>query len=289
MSKIALGTAQFGLDYGINNTSGEISQNQVNKILDYAIQNDIDILDTAYNYGKSEEKIGKYLKFSNNLQKLKIISKLPGNGANEPINYFDQSLQRLNQKRLYGYMVHGFDSIIANPSLYNFFVDLKKSGRVQKIGISLYYPKEIDWILDKKMGFDFFQMPYNIFDHRFEPYFLKLKKLGKHVYIRSVFLQGLVFKNPNTLDKQFDKIRNKLIKLRKLADELSTSVQAFCLHFALMNKNISKIIIGIDNIDNLKDIINISKQKIGLSDSLTNLSYLSEKDENIILPFNWKL
>ena len=58
MSRLALGTAQFGLDYGINNKTGKVSEPAVALILAEAAKNGIECLDTAAAYGDSEDVIG---------------------------------------------------------------------------------------------------------------------------------------------------------------------------------------------------------------------------------------
>ena len=58
-NKIILGTAQFGMNYGINNSMGVPEDKDVSSILDYAHKNGINTLDTAIAYGNSEERLGK--------------------------------------------------------------------------------------------------------------------------------------------------------------------------------------------------------------------------------------
>lgn len=61
MSKLVVGTAQFGLDYGIFNKTERTSSINIKNILTLAKKNHINILDTAFSYGSSEqvlEKIG---------------------------------------------------------------------------------------------------------------------------------------------------------------------------------------------------------------------------------------
>jgi len=86
LNKLALGTAQFGLNYGINNKSGVIDEDSLSKLLNYAFDKGIDTLDTAYNYGNSEERIGKYLSVNNN--NFKVITKAPkGSDSNNIKKY----------------------------------------------------------------------------------------------------------------------------------------------------------------------------------------------------------
>ena len=61
-NKIVLGTAQFGMSYGISNQKGKVKTNEIQSILDFAHNNSINTLDTAKAYGNSESSIGNYLK-----------------------------------------------------------------------------------------------------------------------------------------------------------------------------------------------------------------------------------
>ena len=67
--KLALGAVQFGIDYGIANVGGQVPFAEVEKILQYANSQNIDLLDTAPKYGNSEEILG-----SSQTQNFKIIT-----------------------------------------------------------------------------------------------------------------------------------------------------------------------------------------------------------------------
>ena len=74
--KFILGTVQMGLDYGINNTNGQVSLENSHEILEYAFNHGIRILDSAEAYGNAHEVIGSFHK--NHPDKLfEIITKLP--------------------------------------------------------------------------------------------------------------------------------------------------------------------------------------------------------------------
>ena len=62
LDRICLGTAQFGLDYGIANARGKVSFDEVGQILRCALENGIVTLDTAGAYGDSEQMVGAFLK-----------------------------------------------------------------------------------------------------------------------------------------------------------------------------------------------------------------------------------
>jgi aryl-alcohol dehydrogenase-like predicted oxidoreductase len=283
--KLALGTVQFGLDYGINNKIGKVSEDEVFKILEHAHKQDITILDTAYNYGESEKVIGKYLKnFPNTFN---VISKFPNSSVCKIEDVFEESLSRLNIKRMYGYMFHDFKTFLNDPQIYDIFNKLKAKGKIEKIGFSLYYPEDLKYLFDNKIEFDIVQVPYSVFDQRFENYFKELKKRNVEIYARSVFLQGLVFKNTESLDDKFNSIKPKIEKLQVLSKKTNISISALCLNFAALNNDIDNVVIGIDSLKNLEDNISDLKFIDKIKNIYNELKNLKEDDEFILLPFNW--
>ena len=287
-SKIVLGTAQFGLDYGINNKRGKIPYSEVVEILNFAYENGIDTLDTAYGYGESEKILGKAI--SHNSLKFNIISKLPDIENKKNVeNIFNETLESLRQKEIYGYLFHSFETFKNHPYIYDIFQKLKHSQKIEKIGFSLYYPSEIDYLFDNKIDFDIVQIPYSIFDQRFENHLPLLKERNIETNVRSVFLQGLFFKKPGNLSGNFIRIREKIKTINLISKNMNTSIASVCLKFALKNKNIDKVVVGVDSIENLKEnLLGIEGTKI--EDKYYNiLKNMKVDDEDIILPFKWEL
>ena len=281
MSKLALGTVQFGLDYGINNQRGKVPENEAVEILEYAFKSGIDTLDTAAAYGSSEEVIGKFIR--KNPKAFKIVSKLPKCRSEEVIGIVERSLERLKGPSLYGYLLHDFKSFQGDPEILNGLNALKACGRIRKVGFSLYYPAELEFLLQNKVEFDLLQVPYSIFDQRFGKYFKKMKDQGVEVHTRSTFLQGLVFKPPRELAPFFDAIKDKLSKLADISEPVSA-----CLGFVLLNKQIDRVVVGVDSRKNLEEIIRSADMAGRVADIYDDLAALKEDSENILLPFNWK-
>ena len=285
-TKLALGTAQFGLDYGIYNKKGRITEKEAFKILKYAIQNGIDVIDTAYAYGDSEKIIGQFIR--NNKSKVKIISKVPLNDIQDVENVFNSSLKRLHSDNLYGYLVHNFNSFINNPGVWETLIKLKNQGKINKIGFSLYYPNEAEYILKKNIKVDILQVPFSIFDQRFSEIFSLLKENNVEIYVRSIFIQGLIFKNPDELQGKFVNIRDKLSCLKSLSKDIKVPISGICINFVLLNDFIDKVIIGVDSLGNLKENIKSINQKNEVKNIYSKLSRMKEDDEDIILPTKWK-
>ncbi|MFH1753621.1 MAG: aldo/keto reductase, partial [Candidatus Omnitrophota bacterium] len=212
IDRLCLGTAQFGMDYGIANKSGKASKAEIFSIMGNACENGIDTVDTANSYGDSETAIGEYIKKTN--RDLRIISKTPHfgrSGRPDVRAAFRNTLERLQQERIYGYLVHSFDDIKAHGKLmWDDMRSLKDEGLIDKIGVSLYRPEELNYIFDNDFHCDIVQVPYSIFDRRFEDYFTILKDKGAAIYARSIFLQGLSFMSIDEIGKKFPLAMDKI-------------------------------------------------------------------------------
>lgn len=284
-TKLALGTAQFGFDYGINNKRGKIPQKKAFEILNFALQNGIEVIDTAYVYGDSEKVIGQFIQ--ENKADFKVISKLPNSNAQNIENIFDDSLKRLQLDSIYGYLIHNIDSFIERPGIWEVLKQLKEQGKISKLGFSVYHPKEVECLLERNVQMDIIQAPFSIFDQRFSEIFPLLKRQHTEIHVRSIFLQGLVFKNPGELKGDFVKIKDRLLLLRALSKETNVPFGAIFINFAVLNNFVDKVILGIDSIENLRENVKALNYQKELKKVHNHLPDAREDDENIILPINW--
>ncbi|MDR1584533.1 MAG: aldo/keto reductase [Prevotellaceae bacterium] len=282
--KIILGTVQFGFDYGINNQTGKIDQSTAKKILQLAWESGINMLDTSYGYGESEIVIGQIMREQN--LNFKIISKYPQN-TGQIKEIFEESLIRFHVTHLYGYLVHHFNEFKNNPMLWNSFVELKNSGKVEKIGFSLYSPVELNYLFDKNISFDIVQFPYNIFDRQFDPYMTELKKRKIEVHVRSVFLQGLFFKNVEYLDPVFYPLKPYLLALQSYCLKQGIDVENLALQYVLKNPLVDRVLIGIDSIAQLKRNIEATTSNICVDD-IDFVHSILVREKDLLNPVNWK-
>jgi len=228
--KIILGTVQFGYDYGINNQTGKINEQEAEDILSLSFSSGIKKLDTSLGYGESEAIIGRVLnKYSLDF---KIISKYL-RSAGKVKDVFEKSLASLQVDYLYGYLVHHFNDYKDNPLIWNDFIVLKEYGKIEKIGFSIYSPTELIYLLDKNISIDIVQFPYNIFDRQFTPYLEELKARKVEIHVRSVFLQGLFFKDIKSLSPLFYPLKPYLI-------------ESLALLYVLQNSLIDNVLIGVN-------------------------------------------
>jgi aryl-alcohol dehydrogenase-like predicted oxidoreductase len=285
-SRFALGTVQFGMDYGINNQRGKVPAAEVREILTYAHQNGVDTLDSAHSYGDSEKIIGEFVK-SNGLS-FKIVSKLAACKDTDVEKMVHESFERLQVESIDGYLVHDFKFFMANPAIWDVLCRLKSKGKIKKIGFSLYSPQELHVLWQKNIKLDIVQVPFSIFDQRFLPLLPLLQEKQTEVHVRSIFLQGLVFKNANDLKGKLLGIKEKLVSLAVLSDETNVPIAGVCINFALLNQHINKIVMGVDGIDNLKENLGMAQYQDAVKKIYPQLAGLAETNEDIILPFNWK-
>jgi aryl-alcohol dehydrogenase-like predicted oxidoreductase len=253
--KIGIGTVQFGLNYGISNTLGQTNSEEVANILSYCKTNGITILDTAYGYGDSEKVLGQ-----NVLKEFKIISKfLSPKDTISIAEQFKISTERLKTKKLYGYLAHRPMDVYENPSQWEEIKNMKSNGFVEKIGFSFNTPEEIDLVLEAAMIPDLVQVPFNFFDNRFEEKLIFLKEnYNCEIHTRSVFLQGLFFTNPDKLPDFFNPIKALLEDFKETHANLTGSL----LKFALSKPFIDCVIIGVNNIKQLKENMNSLEESV---------------------------
>lgn len=272
ISKLTLGTAQLGRQYGIANTTGKPSERVAFEILSTALHSGINCIDTAPVYGDSEEIIGKYL--LHHPTKCTIITKLPDVLNSSMVKKWAYgSALRLNHSPIDIYMSR---TTLQLDMCYGILVGLQKERTIKTIGVSIYTPKELEYVLEKYPKVEAFEIPINLFDHKFIPYLPKLK--GKIVFARSIFLQGYLF----TVNKHTD-------KLQKICNEFGTNIRESAVTFVRDLPNITSLVIGAETVQQVLDNVELIKEP-KFSDNLRNYIYKEFADMplGIIDPRKWK-
>ena len=286
INKLSLGTAQFGMKYGIANKLGQISFAEAKKIFLKIKSEGIYSIDTASSYEKSEEILGKI-----DLSGLEITSKiyLPpeklldvNDFINNKINF---SLNLLGQKKIYGLLIHNPDVLLSKSGneIYDQLMILKKQGKISKIGISIYSPNILEELLNK-FNLDIVQSPLNIFDQRLitSGWTKILSQMKIEIQVRSIFLQGLLLNQDDVLINKFKEFKSNFDQIKNFVKNKNISVMELCLSYIFMHKEIDKVIVGIDSLLQLNQILN------SLSANLDEeINFLSSNDENLIDPRNW--
>jgi len=281
--KLAIGTVQFGINYGINNKNGIPSDIDVAEIFDLSIKNNIKYLDTSISYGNSEERISK---LANN--KFNIITKSNNvKNSEELSSSILTSLSSLKTESVYGFLFHNSDNLIDNHDLWSTLVKFKNEKKVNKIGYSIYDTNQIDYLLDKGFIPDIVQLPYSLFDRKFEKYFMKLKKLGTEIHVRSVFLQGLYFMNNKKLPEKLLPLRKYLDNIDCICRKFNVSIGELALNFVNENKFIDKIIMGVDSSTQLNQNIQMIKNWDNNNNINKLINKIIVKEQDLLSPINW--
>ena len=285
--KIALGTVQFGINYGIANTNGQVDKLGAKGILAHAMSYGVDTIDTAIAYGSSEQCLGEI-----GVDGYQVITKLPeipddyGNLKIWVEKHVKRSLDTLGVETLSGLLLHRPNQLLDTDKkdLWSILLQLKSDGLVKKIGFSIYTPDELDKLWDSFQP-DLVQAPYNILDRRLETsgWLQRMSEENVEIHIRSIFLQGLLLMNK---DSRPEKV-NKWLTLWSdwenwLRENDSTPVQA-AVSFALSDNRISRVVVGVDSLKQFKDIIAVAN----------NISQFPESfhitDTRLLNPSEWNL
>jgi aryl-alcohol dehydrogenase-like predicted oxidoreductase len=282
--RLALGTAQFGLAYGLNNQAGQPSAAAVAEVLAAAQVAGLTLLDTAAAYGNSEARLGELV---GDNAAFELITKLPAGPPAQVAQHLTESLGRLRREQLYGVLFHAFKPLQEETAAWQALQAARAAGQVQRIGVSLYHPHEAEWLLAEGLDVDLVQVPYNVFDQRFAAVVPQLAAQGVEVHVRSAFLQGLLLREPTALPEFFWPLAPKLTRLRALAAEAGVPLPAALLLFAAYAPGVARAVIGVDSVANLNENL-AAAQYLEAAETLRSaLAELAESTDTFILPYAW--
>lgn len=289
--KLALGTVQFGLDYGISNADGKVSPTEIDAILQWAQAHHIDTLDCAATYGSSEQVLGE-TKLSQNFS---IISKTPSleNVSISIAKQLSQSLSKLKRDNIDGLLLHNCDDLISTQKAQETYQQLKRlktQGLVNKIGVSVYTTEQLIQIINN-FDIDLVQLPINCFDQRFlKPGLLEeLVQKNIEVHCRSAFLQGLLLMDNKSVPDYFADYQKYFQNFEALAQQLNCSKLTLALSIVAQNPLIERIVIGCCNKKQLEEIIQSYQMAQHLDLSTINFQSLACSEPALINPSLWSL
>lgn len=294
--KLALGTAQFGLDYGISNSQGQVPHSQVKDILEHASALGINTLDCAGAYGNSEKVLGELSESGH----FNIISKIPALTNNETsINkYLQQSLIDLQRDEIDVLLFHQADNLITHPKKQQLFAQLqtlKTQNVVKKIGVSVYNPEQLQTVSDN-FSIEVAQVPVNIFDQRFISKKIINLCQAKHIklHARSLFLQGLLFIEQEQLASYFTPFKDKLNAFSQLAKHLNCSTLSLALAIVTQDSFshynvIEQLVVGVCNVEQLTEIVDAYSQATTLNIPKNELLTLADSRVGFINPSMWSI
>jgi len=284
--KLALGTAQFGLSYGIANRNGQVDRDTASAILSRARSAGIDTLDTAIAYGKSEQSLGEI-----GVDNWNVVSKLPELPESCPDvsdwvkKQVHGSLSRLKVKSLKGLLLHSPGQLLneQGEALWGALQGIKLDGIVEKIGFSIYDPKDLDMFWNSFHP-DIVQAPYNLLDHRLvsSGWLQCMHDAGVEVHVRSVFLQGLLLMKKEDRPEKF----NRWLDLWNVWDgwlvEQRISPLQGCLASVMNDPRIGRVVVGVESVRQLEEILSSTNTRL-----IEMPRNLQSNDLDLITPSRW--
>ncbi len=276
------------MPYGIANSTGQVGHADASAILDCASAAGLDTLDTASVYGESERRLGEI-----GVARWQIVSKLPvaidpavdvGHWVMESTRL---SLERLRVSKLSGLLLHRSEHLLGpqGEALHEALLELKSRGTVEKVGVSIYDPSELEALVPR-FQLDLVQAPLNVLDRRLASsgWLARLHSQGIEVQIRSIFLQGLLLMDRLHRPARFDRWRALWESWHRWLDECQLTPLQACIGFALSHPEVARVIVGVDSVAHLRQILTAA----GRPSPSPPLS-LSSDDSSLINPANWTL
>jgi aryl-alcohol dehydrogenase-like predicted oxidoreductase len=284
--KLALGTVQFGLNYGVANHSGRISDAVARAILFKASEYGFDTLDTAIAYGESERVLGDV-----GIDRWRVVTKLPAvpESCGDVVSWVQdeirQSMERLRVGQLHGVLLHRPSQLLQSngDDLYKGLQSLKDQALTRKIGVSVYEPEDLDQLLNS-YDLDLVQAPLNLMDRRLvdSGWAKQLKDANVELHIRSAFLQGLLLMPAHERPLKFNRWADVWTVWDEWLLEVNLTPLEACLRYLNSVDEIDRIVVGVDTEVHLRQIVKASQ---GCLESMPN--FRDPLDARLINPAAW--
>ena len=285
-SKLLLGGASFGNQYGVSNKA-QIPESEVQLILSEAFSTGFIGIDTAPSYGNSEVALGTF-----DLSSKEVFTKISmdalTSGVSAGIASVKESLSRLKVTSLMGLTFHSLDAFLSNPKTSKQLVkELLELELISSWGVSLYEPEELSKVLEVANP-NYIQAPVNVLDRRFLDVNITelLMAAGISLQARSIFLQGLLLMPADQQPAYFTEWYSLLESCRKVAHEQEVSVLSLALNFVNEHRAVDRLVVGVNSIDHVMEI-SLSLSTSGIQLDPNQISAVS--DLRLIDPRRWNI
>ena len=292
--KLALGTVQFGMAYGIANTTGRPTHQAVADILALARGSGVDLLDTAIAYGDSETVLGQV-----GVAGWKLVTKLPPvppetadiTGWMEA--QIAASLTRLGLTRLHAVLLHSPDQMHSPraEAIARALDNIAAQGLVARVGVSIQHPgRDLPAVL-RHMEPGLIQSPFNLLDQALvsQGWANRLAAMGCEVHTRSAFLQGLLLMNAATRPVWFDRWAGHWLVWQAWLDQTGLRAPDACLRYALSQPTLDRCVVGVDSAAQLQDLLTTGAAPLPSLPDWPASTETGTQDLDMITPSRWTL
>jgi aryl-alcohol dehydrogenase-like predicted oxidoreductase len=286
-AKLVLGTAQWGLAYGVTNAVGRPAVETVSRMLDAAARAGSGMLDTARAYGDAERIIGD----STAAREFAVVTKTDPNALADPNDAargISASLAALRRDRVHAILIHHGDRMLVDgDGQWTALQHARRQGLASRIGVSVYNPDVLRHLL-QRFEIEIVQIPASLYDRRFERCGLldELAQRGIEVHVRSVFLQGLILAPPKSLPAAFAGLSAHQKRFHAHLAACGLTPLEAALGHALSDERISRVVVGAECDTQLEQIFAAASRCTTALDPAGTVDFALE-DERMILPYNW--
>ena len=269
LSQMTLGTVQLGMNYGIANNNGKPDTEKSHAMLSCAFENGVTSLDTARAYGTSEDVLGGFIKTQKSEDKpfitTKFTIKLPETASDKEIEAkifesVETSLEKLGINKIDCLLHHEAEDLLLYGDIVQKTLEkLIKENYISMAGVSVYFPEDLDNMFKHDI-YQATQIPMSLFDQKWiaRGYLDKMKEKDIIVFVRSVFLQGLFFLNPDSITDPLlvEYAKPYLLKLREFCKKANMSIAEFAISFIRDVPGVTSLVLGADTEEQVLENIN---------------------------------
>ena len=280
VSRLGIGLAEIGFELG------ESGYSQVDQLLNFALDNGINFLDTAASYNESEKLVGEAV---NDRRNEFFLATKAGTGSTNSSdsewnyqkikNSIENSLKNLKTDYIDLVQLHSCDvHILQKGDVVRALQDTQVEGKTRFIGYS-GDNMAAKWAVNSNI-FDTLQTSYNIADQR-----ARTKNILKDANIKNLgiiakrpiangSLSGVINKNENWSGTYNDSYgRPYFDRLKILCDSLDMNLSdidpiELSMAFSLYRTEIDVLIIGSKNIKHVESNINFVERNVSKYDEL---------------------
>lgn len=251
--QLCLGTAQFGLAYGISNHAGQVAEPEVKALLENASSIGIKLLDTAQAYGDAEEVLQRTLPKEHSFR---LISKIPPQNQRSfseddpPIweEAFQRSCGCVGSKSLEALLLHNPADLLKPGAVYlrSWLLSLRQRGLVRRLGVSIYESQDLDGLPSELL--DLVQLPLSLYDQRMllNGTISHLRSQGTAIHARSLYLQGLLLIPANRWPSWVDQsVLKHHQRLEAIAIQLGCRLLDLAIGFAREQSDLEGVVVGL--------------------------------------------